>query len=271
MTLKFYKPYTPGIRARVSVKFSNLSKQDPIKRLTSGYLRSKGRNFSGKITARHKGGGHKRLFRLIDFKRSKRGASGKVVRIEYDPNRTARIALILYSDGDMRYILHPYNLDINQEVLSSRNANLSVGNSAPLINIPSGTEVHNIEINFRKGGQLVRAAGTFAKIIAKDKKYVTLKLPSKELRLIPSGFYATIGKVGNSDKIRSNLAKAGRNRWLGIRPSVRGSAMNPVDHPHGGGEGKSPIGKSGPRSPWGKPTLGFKTKDKKKDLFIKHK
>lgn len=270
MIIKTYKPCTPGLRNKTGINFTLLTKIKPNKTLSKGNQRSYGRNNQGKITIRHKGGGHKRLYRKIDFKRNKYNILGVVSSIEYDPNRTANIALISYEDGEKRYILHPETLKIGDQILASETAPIKVGNALPLYAIPLGIQVHNIELIPKRGGQLTRAAGTSAKIVAKDEKFVTLLLTSKEIRLIRKECYATIGKLGNSDKSNVSLGKAGRNRWLGIRPSVRGSAMNAVDHPHGGGEGRSPIGRPRPLTPWGKPTLGFKTRKKHKpsDLFI---
>jgi large subunit ribosomal protein L2 len=270
MGLKLYKAYTPGTRTKTSMDFSNLTKKSPEKSLTKGNQRARGRNNQGRITIRHKGGGHKRLYRQIDFKRNKHNIYGIVSSIEYDPNRNVNIALIIYEDGEKRYILHPENLLIGQKIIAGENSEILVGNALPLTNIPLGTEVHNIELNPNHGGQLIRSAGTSAKILAKEEKFVALLLPSKEIRLIRKNCYATIGKLGNSDIYNLNLGKAGRKRWLGIRPTVRGSAMNPVDHPHGGGEGRCPIGKPNPVTPWGKPALGFKTRKKRKqsDIFI---
>lgn len=271
MIIKFYKPYTSSSRYKSSLDFSLLTKKKPEKSLTFGNQRSKGRNNQGKITIRHKGGGHKRLYRKIDFKRNKFDIEGIVVAIEYDPNRNANIALIRYKDGEKRYILHPENLKIHDIILATKEINISIntGNALPLDLIPLGTEVHNIELIPGKGGQIIRSAGTFAKILAKEKNFVILKLSSKEIRLFRKECFATIGRLSNSDIYNVTLGKAGRSRWKGIRPSVRGSAMNAVDHPHGGGEGRSPIGKARPLTPWGIPTLGFKTRKKKKsDVFI---
>jgi large subunit ribosomal protein L2 len=270
MTIKLYKPYTPTTRTRSVLDFSSLTNIKPEKSLTLGNHRAKGRNNKGRITIRHRGGGHKRLYRKIDFKRNKINIEGVVHSIEYDPNRNANIALINYVDGEKRYILHPNKLKIGDSVFSGKHSTLKVGNALPLANIPLGTEVHNIELIPGKGGQLIRSAGTFAKILAKENNFVILKLSSKEIRLFRQDSFATIGRLSNADIYNIVLGKAGRSRWMGIRPSVRGSAMNPVDHPHGGGEGRCPIGKARPLTPWGKPTLGYKTRKKKKksDLFI---
>lgn len=271
MIIKFYKPYTSTSRYKSSLDFSLLTKKKPEKSLTFGNQRSNGRNNQGKITTRHKGGGHKRLYRKIDFKRNKFDIEGIVLAIEYDPNRNTNLALIKYTDGEKRYILHPENLKINDLILSSKkvNINIKIGYALPLYLIPLGTEVHNIELTSGKGGQIVRSAGTFAKVLAKEGNFVILKLSSKEIRLFRKECFATIGRLSNADIYNVTLGKAGRSRWKGIRPSVRGSAMNAVDHPHGGGEGRSPIGKARPLTPWGIPTLGFKTRKKKKsDVFI---
>lgn len=270
MAIKIYKPYTDSTRNRSVLDFSNLSKVKPEKSLLVKNHRSKGRNNQGRITIRHKGGGHKRRYRLIDFKRNKYDIEGKVISIEYDPNRNANIALIGYKDGEKRYILHPEKLNIGDTVNSGQNISIDIGNSLPLKNIPLGTEIHNIELFPKKGGQLMRAAGTSAKILAKEKNFVVLRLSSKEIRLFKQECFATIGKISNSDIYNVVYGKAGRKRWLGIRPTVRGSVMNPNDHPHGGGEGKCPIGRPRPLTPWGKPALGVKTRKRKNksDVFI---
>jgi large subunit ribosomal protein L2 len=264
MAIRFFKAATPGTRHGSVINFSEISSKKPEKSLTSSWFRSKGRNNRGIITTRHRGGGHKRLYREIDFARTKLGIGAKVISIEYDPNRNARIALLHYQDGEKRYILHPLGLSIGENIIASPEAIISLGNSLPLVKIPLGTEVHNIELQPGGGGQLVRSAGTVAQIVAKEGKWVTLRLPSGEVRLVSENCWATIGRVGNADAINVTLGKAGRKRWLGRRPSVRGSAMNPVDHPHGGGEGRAPIGRSCPVSPWGKPALGSKTRKQKK-------
>jgi len=264
MAIRFFKAATPGTRHGSVSDFSEISSKKPERSLTSGWSRSTGRNNRGVITTRHRGGGHKRLYREIDFARTKVGLSAKVMSIEYDPNRNARIALLHYQDGEKRYILQPLGLSIGETVLAAPDALISLGNSLPLANIPLGTEVHNIELQPGGGGQLVRSAGSVAQIVAKEGKWVTLRLPSGEVRLVSQNCWATIGRVGNPDAINLRLGKAGRKRWLGKRPHVRGSAMNPVDHPHGGGEGRAPIGRSRPVSPWGKPALGAKTRNKKK-------
>ena len=270
MGIKIYKPYTPSSRNKSSLDFSNLSKNKPEKSLLISLHRAKGRNNQGRITTRHKGGGHKRRYRLIDFKRNKFNISGIVNSIEYDPNRNTNIALINYEDGEKRYILHPENLNVGDKILASHNAEIKIGNSLPLDNIPLGTDVHNVELIPGKGGQLIRSAGTSAKILAKENNFVVLRLSSKEIRLFKKECSATVGKLSNSDFYNVVLGKAGRSRWLGVRPTVRGSVMNPVDHPHGGGEGRCPIGKPRPLTPWGKPALGMKTRKKKNksDMFI---
>jgi large subunit ribosomal protein L2 len=270
MGIKIYKPYTPSTRNRSVLDFSILSKIAPEKSLLVANHRAKGRNNQGKITIRHKGGGHKKRYRLIDFRRNKYDIVGKVASIEYDPNRNANIALILYEDGEKRYILHPEKLLVGESIQSGKNAELKVGNSLPLDLIPLGTDVHNVELFPGKGGQFIRCAGASAKVLAKENNFVVLRLSSKEIRLFKKECCATIGKVGNSDFYNLVLGKAGRKRWLGVRPTVRGAVMNPVDHPHGGGEGRCPIGKPRPLTPWGKPALGLKTcKGKKKsDIFI---
>jgi large subunit ribosomal protein L2 len=274
--IKLYKPYTPSRRAKSTLDFSMLSKISPEKNLLSLNQRAKGRNNKGRITIRHKGGGHKRRYRLIDFKRNKLNIEGKVITIEYDPNRNVFICLILYEDGEKKYILCPEKLKINDIIVSKTLVNeftsLNIGDATYLKNIPVGTLIHNVEINPKKGGQLIRSAGTYAKILSKEKKGVIIELSSGEVRLFHENCRATIGKLGNSDFRNINLGKAGTKRWLGIRPTVRGSAMNAIDHPHGGGEGRCPIGKSSPRTPWGKIALGVKTRKKRKlsDIFIKN-
>ena len=270
MSIRLYKSYTPGTRNRALSSFSEITKVKPEKSLIKKNHRNKGRNNQGVITIRHRGGGHKRRYRSIDFKRNKFGIEGKVATIEYDPNRNARIALINYKDGEKRYILHPKNLNVGDIILSGSNSTISIGNSLPLTEIPLGSAVHNIELIPNKGGQLVRAAGTAARILAKEGDYVTLRLPSKEIRLLRKECFATIGEVSNNDTFLIQSGKAGRTRWLGKRPTVRGSVMNPCDHPHGGGEGRAPIGRTRPLTPWGKPALGMKTRKRKKlsDAYI---
>lgn len=264
MGIRIYRPYTPGTRERSISDFSEITRSEPEKSLTTSRHRPKGRNNRGVITCRHRGGGHKRLYRIIDFKRDKRNIPAKVASIEYDPNRNARIALLYYQDGEKRYILHPAGLSIGSTVIAGPDAPIEVGNALPLANIPLGTVVHNVELVAGKGGQIVRAAGTSAQVAAKEGNFVTLKLPSSEVRMVRRECYATIGQVGNADIRNASLGKAGRKRHLGRRPEVRGSVMNPVDHPHGGGEGRAPIGRSGPVTPWGKPALGRKTRKKRK-------
>nr|YP_009391895.1 ribosomal protein L2 [Acrosorium ciliolatum]ARW60039.1 ribosomal protein L2 [Acrosorium ciliolatum] len=264
MTIRLYKAYTPGTRNRTVSTFTDITTNKPEKSLLKPKHYYKGRNNRGIITSRHKGGGHKKKYRIIDFKRNKIDISGKVAEIEYDPNRNARIALLHYEDGEKKYILHPRSLNIGSKVISGPNVPIEVGNALPLEQIPLGTAVHNIEIKPQRGGQIVRAAGTYAQIVAKEGKFITLKLPSSEVRIINNQCYATIGQVGNIDASNITIGKAGRNRWLGKRPTVRGVVMNPIDHPHGGGEGRSPIGKTHPVTPWGKPALGQKTRNRKK-------
>ena len=250
--------------------FDEITTNKPEKSLIRKNHRSKGRNNRGVITIRHRGGGHKRKYRLIDFRRNKYNVEATVASIEYDPNRNARIALLNYSDGEKRYILHPNDLTVGSKILSGTTVVASVGNSLPLSEIPLGTAVHNIELIPNRGGQIVRAAGTSAKILAKEGNYITLRLPSKEIRLIRKECFATVGEISNNDAFLVQSGKAGRTRWLGKRPTVRGSVMNPCDHPHGGGEGRAPIGRSRPLTPWGKPALGVKTRQKKKlsDAYI---
>jgi len=270
MSIRFYKSYTPGTRNRALSAFSEITKSKPEKSLIRKNHRTKGRNNRGIITIRHRGGGHKRLYRLIDFKRNKYGVEGIVASIEYDPNRNARIALINYIDGEKRYILHPKNLNVGDRIISGSGSPLSIGNTLPLEEIPLGTSIHNIELVSSRGGQIVRAGGTSAKILAKEGDYITLRLPSKEIRLIRKECFATIGEISNNDSFLIQSGKAGRTRWLGKRPTVRGSVMNPCDHPHGGGEGRAPIGRTRPLTPWGKPALGMKTRKRKKlsDAYI---
>ncbi|MGB3138729.1 MAG: 50S ribosomal protein L2 [Nodosilinea sp.] len=265
MAIRSYRPYTPGTRERTVSEFSEITRSEPEKSLTHSKHRHKGRNNRGVITCRHRGGGHKRLYRVVDFRREKLGVPAKVASIEYDPNRNARISLLHYEDGEKRYILSPAGLSVGSTVVAGPDSPLEVGNALPLYKIPLGTTVHNVEMQAGKGGQMVRSAGAGAQVVAKEGDYVTLKLPSTEVRLIRRECYATIGQVGNADVRNVSLGKAGRKRWKGRRPEVRGSVMNPVDHPHGGGEGRAPIGRSGPVTPWGKPALGYKTRKKNKD------
>ena len=264
MGIRSYRPLTPGTRERTVSDFSTVTADKPEKSLTYSVHRPKGRNNRGVITCRHRGGGHKRLYREVDFRRNKFNVPAKVATIEYDPNRNARISLLHYEDGEKRYILHPIGLEVGATIISGEDAPFEVGNALPLHRIPLGTTVHNVELVPGRGGQMVRAAGAGAQLVAKEGGYVTLKLPSSEVRMIRRECYATIGQVGNVEHRNLSLGKAGRKRWAGRRPEVRGSVMNPVDHPHGGGEGRAPIGRSGPVTPWGKPALGYKTRKKKK-------
>ena len=265
MGIKTYKPYTPSRRNMTGSDFSEVTKKTPERSLLEKKKKNSGRNNQGKITVRHRGGGNRQKYRIIDFKRNdKDGMPARVAGIEYDPNRTANIALLYYADGEKRYILAPNGLKDGMTVMSGPEAEIRVGNCLPLANIPVGTEVHNIEMLPGKGGQMVRSAGTSAQLMAKEGKYATLKLPSGEMRMVPIGCRATIGTVGNIDHNLINYGKAGRIRHMGIRPTVRGSVMNPNDHPHGGGEGRTPIGRPGPSTPWGKPALGYKTRKAKK-------
>jgi len=270
MSIRLYKSYTPGTRHRALSAFIEITKAKPEKSLLQKNHRSKGRNNRGIITIRHRGGGHKRRYRMIDFNRDKYGIQGTIAAIEYDPNRNARIALVYYSDGEKRYILHSKGLKVGDTIFSGSGSQFTIGNTLPLNEIPLGTSIHNIELIPNKGGQIVRAAGTSAKILAKEGNYVTLRLPSKEIRLLRKECLATIGEVSNNDAFLIQSGKAGRTRWLGKRPSVRGSVMNPCDHPHGGGEGRAPIGRTRPLTPWGKPALGMKTRKQKKlsDAYI---
>jgi len=263
MGIRTYKPITPGMRAWQSLDYSELTKgAKPEKSLTVGRKERAGRDSNGRISVRHRGGGHKQLYRLIDFKRDKIGIQGRVAAIEYDPNRSANIALINYTDGEKRYIIAPKGLLVNAKVISGPNVPIETGNALPLENIPLGFTVHNVELTLGKGGQLIRSAGGGALVAAKEGDYVTLKFPSGEMRMIFKKCYATIGTVGNEDHMNVQIGKAGRKRWMGIRPTVRGMSMNPVDHPHGGGEGKSKG--IHPVTPWGQPTKGFKTRRKHK-------
>ena len=265
MGIKTYNPYTPSRRHMTGSDFSEITKDTPEKSLLAPLKKHSGRNNQGKITVRHKGGGNRKKYRLIDFKRNdKDGIPATVVGIEYDPNRTANIALICYADGEKRYILAPVGLKVGQKIMSGPEAEIRVGNCLPFESIPVGSSIHNIELYPGKGGQMVRSAGTEAQLMAKEGKYATVKLPSGEMRMVPINCRATIGKIGNIDHNLINYGKAGRIRHMGIRPTVRGSVMNPNDHPHGGGEGRSPIGRPGPSTPWGKPALGYKTRKAKK-------
>jgi len=269
MPIKVYKPTSPGRRDMSVSTFEEITRVAPEKSLIVSLKQKAGRNNQGKITVRHQGGGHKRRYRIIDFKRDKHGIPAAVTAIEYDPNRTARIALLTYADGEKRYILAPVNLGVGDRVMSGSEADIRVGNALPIYRIPLGTQLHNIELQPGKGGQLVRSAGTSAQLMAKEGTYAQIRLPSGEVRYISQNCLATIGQVSNVDHSNISLGKAGRKRWLGIRPTVRGSAMDPNSHPHGGGEGRSPVGMPGPKTPWGKPALGAKTrKNKQTDQYI---
>lgn len=264
MGIKTYNPYTPSRRNMTSSDFAEVTKSTPEKSLLVSLNKTAGRNNQGKITVRHHGGGSRRKYRIIDFKRRKDDIPATVLAIEYDPNRTANIALICYADGEKAYILSPNGLTVGTKLMNGENAEIRVGNCLPLQNIPIGTQIHNIELYPGKGGQLVRSAGNSAQLMAKEGKYATLRLPSGEMRMVPIICRATIGQVGNIDHELINIGKAGRKRHMGIRPTVRGSVMNPNDHPHGGGEGKTGIGRPSPVTPWGKPALGLKTRKKNK-------
>ena len=264
MGVKRYRPITPSQRQMTVSDFSEITKSKPEKSLTVHLKKHSGRNGQGKITVRHRGGGAKIKYRIIDFKRDKDGVPAKVAAVEYDPNRTANIALLHYADGEKRYILFPVGVKVGDVLHSGEDAEIRAGNSLPMKNIPVGTEIHNIEMKLGKGGQLVRAAGNVAQLMAKDEKYATVRLASGEMRLLPVGCRATVGQVGNLDNELINVGKAGKKRHMGIRPTVRGSVMNPNDHPHGGGEGRAPIGRPAPSTPWGKPALGYKTRKKNK-------
>jgi large subunit ribosomal protein L2 len=260
MPIKSYKPTSPGRRGMTVSTFEEVTQTTPEKSLLKPLKKSAGRNFRGKITVRRRGGGHKRRYRVIDFKRDKFGVPARVASIEYDPNRSARIALLVYTDGDKRYILAPMGLMVGDVVSSGPDAEIRAGNAMPIYRIPLGTLIHNIELHPGRGGQLVRSAGTSAQLMAKEGPYAQVRLPSGEVRMISQNCLATVGQVGNVDHGNITLGKAGRKRWLGRRPSVRGSAMDPASHPHGGGEGRAPIGMPGPKTPWGKPTLGYRTR-----------
>jgi large subunit ribosomal protein L2 len=269
MAIKTYKPTSPGRRGMTGSTFEEITHLEPERSLLRPLRKRSGRNVQGRITVRHRGGGHKRLYRLIDFKRDKVDIPARVRSIEYDPNRSARIALLVYGDGEKRYIIAPLGLQVGDTVMSGEGAEVRVGNALPLERIPLGTLVHNIELYPGRGGQMVRSAGTSAQVLAKEGAYVTLRLPSGEMRLVRKECMVTIGQVGNVDHGNIKFGKAGRKRWLGWRPAVRGSAMSPRDHPHGGGEGRSPIGMPSPKSPWGKKTLGKKTRrNKATDKYI---
>ena len=264
MGIKTYNPYTPSRRNMTGLDFAEITKTTPEKSLTVSLKKNAGRNNQGKITVRHHGGGSRRKYRIIDFKRNKDGIPAKVTAIEYDPNRTANIALITYADGEKAYIIAPHKLEVGATLMNGPEAEIRVGNCLPLENIPVGTEVHNIEMIPGKGAQMVRSAGNSAQLMAKEGKYATLRLPSGEMRMVPIKCRATVGQVGNIEHGLVNIGKAGRKRHMGIRPTVRGSVMNPNDHPHGGGEGRTSIGRPGPCTPWGKPALGLKTRKKNK-------
>lgn len=269
MGIKQYKPTSPGRRGATGYTFEEITKRKPEKSLRVPLKKKAGRNRQGRITVRHRGGGAKRMLRLIDFKRDKFGVPGKVATIEYDPNRSARIALVHYADGDKRYILWPVGLKVGDTVMSGPDAEIRPGNALPLRKIPLGTAVHNVELFLNRGGQLVRSAGSAAQVMAKEERYVLVRLPSGEIRKILADCVATIGQVGNVEHSQVKLGRAGRARLMGRRPQVRGSAMSPRDHPHGGGEGKAPIGLPGPKTPWGKPALGYRTRRRKgSDKYI---
>lgn len=263
MGIKHFKPTSPGRRQMTVSTFEEITTDKPEKSLLAPLPKKAGRNNQGRITVRHQGGGHKRKYRIIDFKRNKDGVPGRVATIEYDPNRTANIALIHYADGEKRYIIAPKGLKVGDTVESGPSADIKPGNALPLANIPVGTVIHNIELKPGKGGQLVRAAGAEAQLLGKEKGYAIIRLASGEMRMVREECRATVGQVGNVDHENITIGKAGRSRWLGRRPTVRGSVMNPSDHPHGGGEGKAPIGLKSPVTPWGKPTIGYKTRRKR--------
>jgi len=269
MGIKKYKPTSPGIRFQTGLTFEEITTSEPLKALVQGTHKTGGRNNNGRITVRHRGGGHKRLFRVIDFKRDKSDVPGKVANVEYDPNRSARLALINYADGDKRYILWPQGVKVGDSVISGDRVDIKPGNCLPLKNIPLGTMVHNVEMKIGKGGQIIRSAGTYGQLMAKEKGYVQIKLPSGEVRMFLDRCRATVGQVGNLDHEKISLGKAGRTRHFGRRPKVRGVVMNPVDHPHGGGEGRTSGGRH-PVTPWGVPTKGYKTRKRTKasDKFI---
>ncbi len=272
MPVKKYKPITPGQRNMTGYTFEEITKTSPERSLLKPLRKSGGRNSYGRVTVRHRGGGNRRHIRVVDFKRDKHDIPARVTAIEYDPNRTARLALLFYADGEKRYILAPVDLRVGDMVLAGKSAEARPGNSLPISNIPVGTMVHNVELKEGKGGQLVRSAGAAAQLLAKEGDYAQIRLPSGEVRLVRQACYATVGQVGNVEHSNVKLGKAGRKRHLGVRPTVRGTAMSPRDHPHGGGEGRQPIGMPGPKSPWGKPTQGYKTRrNKKTDQYIVRK
>lgn len=264
MAIRLYRAYSPGTRTRSDLYFGDLTKKKPERTLTIGKKRCGGRNNRGLITLRGRGGGHKRKYRIVDFKRKNSSLAARVASIEYDPNRNARIALIHYEDGSKKYIICPRSLKIGMSIYAGKDAPIEIGNSMPLASIPLGSIVHNVELTLGRGGQIARAAGTYAQLIAKEGDFVTLRLPSNEVRLVYKECFATFGQVGNVDAINVTLGKAGRKRWLGRKPKVRGVVKNPIDHPHGGGEGRSPIGRPKPVTPWGKPALGIKTRNSTK-------
>jgi large subunit ribosomal protein L2 len=269
MAVKKYKPVTPGQRGMTGHTFEEVTKSKPERSLLLPLRKQGGRNVNGRVTVRHRGGGHRRNIRIVDFKRDKHSIPAQVAAIEYDPNRTARLALLHYTDGEKRYIVAPLGLRVGDSVVSGPDAEIRPGNALPISNIPIGTTIHNIELREGKGGQLVRSAGSSAQLLAKEGDFAQIRMPSGEVRLVRQVCYATIGQIGNLDHSNIKLGKAGRKRHLGIRPTVRGSAMSPRDHPHGGGEGRQPIGLPGPKSPWGKPTLGYKTRrNKQSDKYI---
>ena len=269
MAIKVYKPTSPGRRASSVSSFEEITTTVPERSLLTSLKKNAGRNFRGKITIRHRGGGSRRKYRVIDFKRDKIGVPGRVSSIEYDPNRTARIALVTYPDGEKRYVIAPLGLQVGDQVMAGASAEVHPGNALPLANIPLGTIIHNIELEPGRGGQLVRSAGTSAQLMAKEGNYATVRLPSGEMRLVNTQCMATVGQVGNVEHSNVKLGRAGRKRLMGRRPHVRGSAMTPRDHPHGGGEGKAPVGMPSPKTPWGKPTMGYKTRRRKAtDKFI---
>ena len=269
MAVKIYKPITPGTRGMTGYTFEEITKSTPERSLLISPRRYGGRNSYGRVTVRHRGGGNRKYIRIVDFKREKLDIPAHVVAIEYDPNRTARLALLTYLDGEKRYIVAPLGLKVGDTVVAGAQAEIRVGNNLPLANIPIGTLIHNVELKEGKGGQLVRSAGGSAQLLAKEGEYAQVRLPSGEVRLVRQHCFATIGQVGNVDHSNVKLGKAGRKRHMGIRPTVRGSAMSPRDHPHGGGEGRQPVGMPGPKSPWGRPTRGYKTRrNKSSDKFI---
>lgn len=269
MAVKKYKPTTPGQRGMTSYTFEEITRSEPERSLIAPLRRHGGRNVHGRVTVRHRGGGHRRQMRILDFRRDKHGIPAVVAAIEYDPNRTARLALLHYADGEKRYILAPVDLKVGDALMSGPDSEIRAGNSLPIANIPVGTLIHNIELKSGRGGQIVRTAGGSAQLLSKEGDFAHVRLPSGEVRLVGQRCYATVGTIGNVDHSNVKLGKAGRKRHKGIRPTVRGSAMSPRDHPHGGGEGRQPIGLPGPKSPWGKPTLGYKTRrNKKSDQYI---